>query len=975
MQTYNIIRIPLVKNAKMPLCKNWQNLKATPINDFKDHNVGMLINKESGLFVVDIDVKDDGLLTWNKLIKIHGEPKTWIQDTPSGGIHYIFKHPKFNMSRKIKINGVGIDLLCNGSNLVIEPSTINGKAYKFRNTIDDIQELPSWLFQYANIDSTPEKKEIKTKSIQNVAISKNICKGKFNAKIEDVEKVLDRFKKADFNDYEKWFQITCCLKSENLFETWNKYSKKSTKYNSKNNLKIWNSLAPILDLNYLGVMLGLKTCLFKPFKEYLPNTLYNFTSEMNMKYLNSDVYLNHDTIAIKSCTGTGKTTSFINYIKEHEADSSIISITPRICLAEAHAELFNKKDLKMKCYNTMGLDKSVPQYFSVQLDSLAKYNYFMLSNTVIYLDEFNSLVNYLIQSDTLINKRRGVYVELVNVIRSAKKVIATDADMSDIAIKFLTKIRKDCHFVNNKYQNCVGIKAIKYNGDNSKDQIVDKMKEYVKNDQPFILCTDTKRDADLIHLLIFDEAKKDKFVIHTSETELDISNIDLSWKDKFVIYSPKIIYGLDFNPEKAQPVLVISRGCTINPLNIAQQVARTRKISELHYCICDGQEWNQFKNLDGVKTYYNDNLNKYVDTFSQMGCIIGDEEENIELSIKENLFSDMFFMYAYNNDIFKTNKLRHFENIITSKGFEIVEAESYQGIKIDWAMAKEEVTISQLCAYREVVDEKSTNMILTQAIKERWEIANVKNNDEKIEYFNMLYNNNEFKKHITVSKMIESVDKNNQRIQQNCANEFKVNFLTGELYKISLLKEMESLLDIAPLVVDVIEPLDIVVSVDLFSAIMKGFNIRSKIAIPINRKQLVPIYAKCVNQLIEVIVVKEEGRKRVSKDDRGKRTYSYTTDFDVIENHLRLLQLRNKSFNNIDPRIMKNFPHLKPNVIQPICNPIMMSRSEPLLPEKEIIETVIDPNDKTELLNKRVRQLASQQILDEIERKMRSKKR
>ena len=971
MQTYNIIRIPLVKNGKAPICKGWQNLKATPTNDFQDHNTGMLINKDSGLFVVDIDVKDEGISTWNKLIAIHGEPKTWIQDTPSGGIHYIFKHPKFNMSRKIKINGVGIDLLCNGSNLVIEPSIINGKKYKFRNTIDDIQELPSWLFNYANIDNrvveTKKETKLNPKTV-SVSVGKEV-KAKFDAKIEDVEKVLDRFKLADFSDYEKWFQITCCLKSENLFATWEKYSKKSPKYNAKNNLKVWNSLDPIIDLNYLGVMLGLKTSLFKPFKKYEPNTIYSFTSEMNMKYLDSQVYLNHDTIAIKSCTGTGKTTSFIKYIKEYESESKIISITPRICLAEAHAELFNKKDLPMKCYNTMGLDTSVPKFFSVQLDSLAKYNYFQLSETVIYLDEFNSLINYLIQSDTLINKRRSVYVELVNVIRNAKKVIATDADMSDIAIKFLSKIRADCHFINNKYQNCVGIKAIKYNGDDKKDQIVDTMKQYVKNDQPFILCTDTKRDADLIHNLIFDETKKDKFVIHTSETELDISNINALWKDKFVIYSPKIIYGLDFDPEVAQPVLVISRGCTINPLNIAQQVARTRKISELHFCICDGQEWNQFKNLGSVKVYYNDNLNKYIDTFSQMGCINGDEEESIELSIKENLFSDMYFMYAYNNDIFKTNKLRHFENIITSKGFEIIEAEKYQGLPTDWAKAKNEVMEGQFQEYYNVIDNKCTNQILKQAIKDRWELVNTINENDKLKYINILYNNNEFSRHFTVCRMFESVAKNDERIKKNCVHEFKTNFLTGELYKVSLLKEMEIMLDIAPLIVDDMEQSTINMSENLYLAIMKAFNIRSKVVIPTNRKELLPTYVKCVNQLFQVITISEESRTRVSKDDRGKRTYKYETKFDDIETHLQLLRLRNKDFKNINDDLLDYFPETRTKFVENTAHYCMIKRTEPEPVIKEIVISSIDSNDTCAINNRRVQDLHSIHILSAMQAK------
>ena len=592
-----LIHFPLAPNKKKPLFEGWTKITKTPTYGWCDgeSNKAMLLGRKAGLIVVDVDVKDRGLATWRDLIGKHGEPKTWTQDTPSGGIHYIFKHPACTIKRTIKINGVGIDILSDNSYIVCEPSTINGKSYKFRNTIDDIQEMPAWVFEYINNAMQPEASEPVLRKSDRMPY--NVDKG-------EVIKYLKRVPKEMWDGYESWFKLSCALKSEGLHDIWQSFSKTSDRYDEDKNEAIWDSLNPIVDINYLGHILKLDKPLFKPFRVFTPITS-NPDVVINDRYLDAAIYTGHGTIAISSCTGTGKTVSTTNYVKTNAADAHILSIVPRICLADAHAEVFS--ELGMVSYTQMD-SLIAPPRFAVQLDSISKYKYEDLSNTIVYLDEVNSTIAYLLQSDTLVNKRRYVFRELTRVIKEAKQVIATDADMSDMCIKFLKHLRSDCFFVQNQYQNCKNIFAFKYGGSQRKNRIISVMKQRVKSNTPFVCCTDTKADADMIYHVIMDESKKDKFILHTSESMADISNINELWDGKFVIYSPKIVYGLDFVPKVAQPVFVVSRGVTISPLNIAQQVARTRKISELHYCVSDGTEWCKFRSVDDVKKHYSDNI-------------------------------------------------------------------------------------------------------------------------------------------------------------------------------------------------------------------------------------------------------------------------------------------------------------------------------------------------------------------------------
>ena len=59
-------------------------------------------------------------------------------------------------------------------------------------------------------------------------------------------------------------------------------------------------------------------------------------------------------------------------------------------------------------------------------------------------------------------------------------------------------------------------------------------------------------------------------------------DINKEWSHKYVIYSPSIVCGLDFNPETPYNTYSIVEGdSTLNPEEIGQQIARNRNIKEL----------------------------------------------------------------------------------------------------------------------------------------------------------------------------------------------------------------------------------------------------------------------------------------------------------------------------------------------------------------------------------------------------------
>ena len=118
--------VPISCNTKkIPICKEWTTITIDNCIDKikKNCNIGLLTGNKSGITVVDIDVKDKGLSTWQQLIELHGEPKTIKVRTGSGGLHYYFKYTNQlkSDSKVIVFEGekVGIDIKNDGNKILL----------------------------------------------------------------------------------------------------------------------------------------------------------------------------------------------------------------------------------------------------------------------------------------------------------------------------------------------------------------------------------------------------------------------------------------------------------------------------------------------------------------------------------------------------------------------------------------------------------------------------------------------------------------------------------------------------------------------------------------------------------------------------------------------------------------------------------------------------------------------------------------
>jgi hypothetical protein len=152
---FNLVSLPM--SGKQILIPNWQKKTKTVHPSYINQNIGLLTGKVNGITVLDIDIKDNGMKLFSKLIKLHPDIKTPTVKSPNNGIHLYFQYNKIlPNSNRILVDGerIGWDIKNDGSIITSPPSIYPGtdKRYKWvkgKSLNDlDIIAMPNWLEKY-----------------------------------------------------------------------------------------------------------------------------------------------------------------------------------------------------------------------------------------------------------------------------------------------------------------------------------------------------------------------------------------------------------------------------------------------------------------------------------------------------------------------------------------------------------------------------------------------------------------------------------------------------------------------------------------------------------------------------------------------------------------------------------------------------------------------------------------------------------
>jgi hypothetical protein len=154
--------LPIKPGEKRPPMRGWQDAATTdrPIifdwywDQYPDHGVGVATGRESGVFVLDVDVSGEkrGDETLHELEQRHGPlPQTAHVSTGTGGSHFYFRWPD---GAEIRNNagtvlGAGLDIRGEGGQ-VVAPPTMHpcGTRYQWEGGEPrEIAHAPAWLIE------------------------------------------------------------------------------------------------------------------------------------------------------------------------------------------------------------------------------------------------------------------------------------------------------------------------------------------------------------------------------------------------------------------------------------------------------------------------------------------------------------------------------------------------------------------------------------------------------------------------------------------------------------------------------------------------------------------------------------------------------------------------------------------------------------------------------------------------------------
>ena len=415
-------------------------------------------------------------------------------------------------------------------------------------------------------------------------------------------------------------------------------------------------------------------------EKYWDKVNYRETS----KYITETAYqemLKHDKILIQSGTGTGKSYTIDKILKANK-EMSMLCVESIRTLARSHQKTF--EELNMTCY----LDGNESERYIISLEQVYKIK---REYDIIILDEVSNLFEHL-YSKTMNNTRRGSYEKLIYLMKHAKKVIFADANIRDDVMSQLVGLYGDKLFYYKNERKCSEDVKVKIMKAEKRVKDIDaiynfllQVKEKIRKQESISIASDSKKVCKII-VKILEEigGEKGNILMYTSgigDTK-DISECNKIWRNKIVVYSPKILYAVDNQIEyQDNTTLAIYTGKSISSMNMFQQMCRNRKA----------------KNINVLWLQKNEDIARYI-TYDRM-CELENEKYmkytmNIKRLNKEAQIVDEMLMYinkrgekTMNMDtmmyeyhcrrewykmIFRNGALKLLGDLLRKQGFEVV---------------------------------------------------------------------------------------------------------------------------------------------------------------------------------------------------------------------------------------------------------------------------------------------------------------
>ena len=323
------------------------------------------------------------------------------------------------------------------------------------------------------------------------------------------------------------------------------------------------------------------------------------THSIDQRFLDQAMFQGRISV-VQSATGTGKTTQAVAYAER--MGMPILSVCQLRSQVETHVEDFQKKGLSTAKYDDIDALKTFDmgkQSLVTTIDSLPKVKQLIGENIgkyIVLFDEFHSILGYMNFSGTLQQTRREAVKAMRWLASRAGRLIAMDNEITDTEFKFLDDALAgggagpycDLTFIKNDFQKYADV-PVQYTADQAK--MLHLMLKDIKVGNGFTAPCNTKKQAERIHeqlrQAVVDAGipvSEERFKVYTSDTQETLpADVDAAWSQNWIIYSPTITTGIDFQPEEPQSVyLFLSGEDTVSPAAALQMITRNRRIKAVY---------------------------------------------------------------------------------------------------------------------------------------------------------------------------------------------------------------------------------------------------------------------------------------------------------------------------------------------------------------------------------------------------------
>jgi hypothetical protein len=774
----------------------------------------------------------------------------------------------------------------------------------------------------------------------------------------EVIKLLEDLDNVFNDDTKEWIKISSILKKAGFKDAWKSWSSKSKKYNEKNNEVIFKRLKTnenVPDLNYIIEILNNQSkkkynIISKIYKPYQPLTDINkslITKTINEDFLKYYIYENDKDIIIKSSLGTAKTYSTFDYILKN--DYKILSICQLINNVDNHIRDFGNHPSNKDKNRFLLSYNEIPDYefenhihgfitddndFSNNIngicstiDSLAKVHkkYFnnndLIKDYVIFMDEIHSDLLHLLTSTTLNGKRTETLSILYEMLKSCKKIIMSDGNICDVVLSFYKSLNRSngYEFISNEYKSFNGVNVYH----KSLKGIQTILNNKVKNNTFATIACNTKSQVESTYKYLIklkEEYKKDfKILCYTSTEGGKIEDVNKEWDNAFIIYSPSIISGLDFRSKTPQDVILFIDGKeTINAEQMCQQICRNRNINNVYICCSHYSNILKYNTIEDLRDDYNKRLNDYhsCQVYKQLANKI---LINQKYEYRPNIFTNLYSLSLFHNNIMSSNILYYIEEILKSYGFIFHNRyltdknEGCEKIENEPTEEKEEtqsIIYDDEEKYKMFVDDIKNGVEIEETkynkqLMNRFKYINLtmpKTEEEKETFLNILNKYNDilgnphsFNNHMTFIHFIKSIETLKTEFIENANKDFKEHNMKSKISKLlnikTIMNKYLNEIDIYNFSYNEIDDKynEVINISNAEYEYIKSF-VRTKKDAPKNKKELLSVMVKCYKDILGDMIFKPLDRKKKHINNKYINYNIITFNDEYFKTHLELFK-------------------------------------------------------------------------------------